>query len=285
MASNRQKNTEGHQARKRFGQNFLQDPNVIDNIVGSINPQPDDTLVEIGPGLGALTELMLARVNKLQVIELDRDLIPRLNVKFGASGKLTIHQADALNFDYPSLLPSNNTEEKQLRIVGNLPYNISTPLIFKLLENAEHIQDMHFMLQKEVVDRLCANVGEKAYGRLSIMVQYDCQVEGLFVVGPGAFSPPPKVDSAIVRLSPHTRSKKQTTTNRKLMGQIVTAAFNMRRKTIRNGLKDFASCDQLEAVGINPGHRPETIALEYWIALTDLIDASSTTNNNSNDAE
>ena len=285
MASNRHKNTEGHQARKRFGQNFLQDPNVIDNIVGSINPQPDDVLVEIGPGLGALTELMIAKVNKLQVIELDRDLIPRLNVKFGASGKLTIHQADALSFDYPSLLPGENKAKKQLRIVGNLPYNISTPLIFKLLENAEHIQDMHFMLQKEVVDRLCANVGEKAYGRLSIMVQYDCQAEGLFVVGPGAFSPPPKVDSAIVRLCPHKQTEKQTTTNRKLMGQIVTAAFNMRRKTIRNGLKDFASCEQLESVGINPGHRPETIALKYWIALTDLLNASSMTNDSLNGAE
>ncbi len=282
MASNRHKSTEGHQARKRFGQNFLQDPNVIDNIVGSINPLLDDVLVEIGPGLGALTELMLARVNKLQVIELDRDLIPRLNVKFGASGKLTIHQADALSFDYPSLLPSDNHANKQLRIVGNLPYNISTPLIFKLLENAEHIQDMHFMLQKEVVDRLCANVGEKAYGRLSIMVQYDCQVDGLFVVGPGAFSPPPKVDSAIVRLSPHKQTDKQTTTNRKLMGKIVTAAFNMRRKTIRNGLKDYATSEQLESVGINPGHRPETIGLEYWIALTDLIDASSLTEENLN---
>ena len=285
MASNRHKNTEGHQARKRFGQNFLQDPNVIDNIVGSINPQPDDVLVEIGPGLGALTELMIAKVNKLQVIELDRDLIPRLNVKFGASGKLTIHQADALSFDYPSLLPGENKAKKQLRIVGNLPYNISTPLIFKLLENAKHIQDMHFMLQKEVVDRLCANVGEKAYGRLSIMVQYDCQAEGLFVVGPGAFSPPPKVDSAIVRLCPHKQTEKQTTTNRKLMGQIVTAAFNMRRKTIRNGLKDFASCEQLESVGINPGHRPETIALKYWIALTDLLNASSMTNDSLNGAE
>ena len=285
MASNRHKNTEGHQARKRFGQNFLQDPNVIDNIVGSINPQPDDVLVEIGPGLGALTELMIAKVNKLQVIELDRDLIPRLNVKFGASGKLTIHQADALSFDYPSLLPGENKAKKQLRIVGNLPYNISTPLIFKLLENAKHIQDMHFMLQKEVVDRLCANVGEKAYGRLSIMVQYDCQAEGLFVVGPGAFSPPPKVDSAIVRLCPHKQTEKQTTTNRKLMGQIVTAAFNMRRKTIRNGLKDFANCEQLESVGINPGHRPETIALKYWIALTDLLNASSMTNDSLNGAE
>lgn len=271
MAANKQRHTEGHQARKRFGQNFLQDPNVIDSIVSSINPQAEDLLVEIGPGLGALTEQMLPKVNKLQVIELDRDLIPRLTVKFGTSGKLTINQADALTFDYTRLIPQSNPGNKRLRIVGNLPYNISTPLIFKLLEHADLIQDMHFMLQKEVVDRLSANVGEKAYGRLSIMVQYHCQVEGLFVVGPGAFNPPPKVDSAIVRLAPH-RQTDIVTSNPKLMGKIVTAAFNMRRKTIRNGLKDIASCEQLESAGINPGHRPETIPLKQWVELTNLID-------------
>lgn len=270
MAERKSKSTEGHRARKRFGQNFLQDHHVIDNIVSAIAPQPDDLMVEIGPGLGAITEQIIASVNKLQIIELDRDLIPRLTVKFGASGKLTIHQADALTFDYPSLLPDTASGDQRLRIVGNLPYNISTPLIFKLLEHESLIKDMHFMLQKEVVDRLSANVGEKAYGRLSIMVQYYCQVEGLFIVNPEAFSPPPKVDSAIVRLSPHEQ-KPFPTANPKLMGKIVTAAFNMRRKTIRNGLKDIATNEEMESVGIDPGHRPENIALEHWVALTNLL--------------
>ena len=274
MAARTPKQPDQHRARKRFGQNFLHDPHVIDNIVGAIAPQAKDCLVEIGPGLGALTGQILPNVDKLQVIELDRDLIPRLTVQFGASGKLTIHQADALTFDYPSLLPQPNPDKQRLRVVGNLPYNISTPLIFKLLGHAEQIQDMHFMLQKEVVDRLSANVGDKAYGRLSIMVQYTCQVEGLFVVGPGAFNPPPKVDSAIVRLVPHEQ-KPHVTGNPKLMGKIVTAAFNMRRKTIRNGLRDIASPEQMESVGISPAQRPETIALEHWVALTNLLDKQS----------
>ena len=291
MAEKAPQHSEGHQARKRFGQNFLHDPHVIDQIVNSIAPHADDTMVEIGPGLGALTEQILPNVNQLQIIELDRDLIPRLMAKFCSTfdvtikastqttaepssvptahrkNKLNIHQADALNFEYICLLDS---PEKKLRIVGNLPYNISTPLIFKLLENTAIIQDMHFMLQKEVVDRLSANVGDKAYGRLSIMVQYHCQVDGLFVVGPGAFNPPPKVDSAIVRLTPHIQ-KPAIATNPKLMGKIVTAAFNMRRKTIRNGLRDIATVEQIESVGINPGQRPETIPLPQWVALSNLI--------------
>lgn len=269
--SKRNTPTEGHQARKRFGQNFLHDPHVIDNIVGAIAPHADDRMVEIGPGLGALTEQILNSTKALQVIELDRDLIPRLMAKFGASGKLTIHQADALTFDYQQLL---DHKEQRLRIVGNLPYNISTPLIFKLLEHEQHIQDMHFMLQKEVVDRLSAPVGDKAYGRLGIMVQYYCQVDGLFVVGPGAFNPPPKVDSAIVRLSPH-KEKPFTTSNPALMGKIVTSAFTMRRKTIRNGLKNIATIEQMEAAGIDPGQRPETIPMEHWVAITNLVDASA----------
>jgi len=279
MAAKKRQSTEGHQARKRFGQNFLQDPHVIDNIVQAIAPQPDDLMVEIGPGLGALTEQLIAGLSKLNVIELDKDLIPRLTVKFGALDKLTIHQADALSFDYYSLCPpvtgddTTQSQEKsraKLRIVGNLPYNISTPLIFHLLKHADAIKDMHFMLQKEVVDRLGAKAGHKNYGRLSIMMQYYCKAEPLFVVNPNAFSPPPKVDSAIVRLTPY-QTKPVSTKDPVLMGQLVTAAFNMRRKTIRNGLKNLANDEQLEAAGINPTHRPETIALPQWAKLTDLL--------------
>jgi len=260
-------NPSNHKARKRFGQNFLQDPHVIDSIVHAIAPQADDLMVEIGPGLGALTEQLITGLNKLNVIELDKDLIPRLTVRFGALDKLIIHQADALSFDYYSLCPDNTAK---LRIVGNLPYNISTPLIFHLLKHANVVKDMHFMLQKEVVDRLGAEAGHKNYGRLSIMMQYHCKAEPLFVVDPSAFSPAPKVDSAIVRLTPY-QTKPITTKDPVLMGQLVTAAFNMRRKTIRNGLKNLANDEQLEAAGINPAHRPETIALPHWAKLTDLL--------------
>ncbi|MEP2614553.1 16S rRNA (adenine(1518)-N(6)/adenine(1519)-N(6))-dimethyltransferase RsmA, partial [Marinobacter alexandrii] len=192
-------NKAGHQARKRFGQNFLHDPGVIERIVRAIHPKPEDTLVEIGPGLGAITEEILAVNPRLQVVELDRDLIPVLRTKFFNYPEFRIHEADALSFDFSQLADDG----RGLRIIGNLPYNISTPLIFHLLGQAGVVKDMHFMLQKEVVQRLAAVPGDNNYGRLGIMAQYFCKVQPLFEVGPGAFRPAPKVDSAIVRLVPH----------------------------------------------------------------------------------
>ncbi|PIE41758.1 MAG: 16S rRNA (adenine(1518)-N(6)/adenine(1519)-N(6))-dimethyltransferase [Gammaproteobacteria bacterium] len=258
---------EGHKARKRFGQNFLDDPHVIANIIHAISPEPDDLLVEIGPGLGAITGELIEQLNALHVVELDRNLIPFLIAKFEHTKKLTIHQADALSFDFSQLVAGT---DKQLRVVGNLPYNISTPLIFHLLEQADNIQDMHFMLQKEVVDRLAAGVGDKAYGRLGLMVQYHCQVNPLFEVPPESFNPPPKVDSAIVRLTPH-KEKPFITRQPALLQKLVTEAFSMRRKTLRNALKNSVTVEQMEAVGINPGDRAEKVSLQSFVALTEEL--------------
>lgn len=261
--------TEGHRAKKRFGQNFLHDPNIIDSIIRNINPTPGDSIVEIGPGLGALTEGLFEGAEKLTLIELDRDLIPRLQLKF--DGKpVEILNEDALTFDFNRL----GSEQHPLRLVGNLPYNISTPLIFHLLEFAPLITDMHFMLQKEVVDRLAAKPGDKAYGRLGIMVQYHCDVTSLIHVGPGAFNPPPKVDSAIVRLVPRPATLKCN--NLKLLGQIVTQAFSQRRKTIRNGLKSLVDIEALEAVNLNPGERPEKLSLSDFIMLANWVHEKNT---------
>lgn len=257
---------EGHKARKRFGQNFLHDEAIIDNIVSAINPQPDDFVVEIGPGLGAITAELIAKLARLHVVELDKDLIPFLIAKFEHTGKLTIHQADALSFDFAGLLEQN--PQRKLRIVGNLPYNISTPLIFHLIDQADAVLDMHFMLQKEVVERLAAGVGEKAYGRLGIMVQYHCLVEPLFDVPPESFNPPPKVDSAIVRLTPYN-DKPVTTSNPKRLQQLVTQAFSMRRKTLRNALKKLVTEEQICAAGIDPQQRPEQVSLAQYAALAE----------------
>lgn len=257
---------EGHRARKRFGQNFLNDPTIIANIVAAIHPSADDQLVEIGPGLGAITGELLEKVDQLNVVELDKDLIPFLVAKYEHTGKLRIHQADALKFDFSQLCSNNG----KLRVVGNLPYNISTPLIFHLISQADCIKDMHFMLQKEVVDRLAAGAGEKAYGRLGIMVQYYCKVEPLFEVPPGSFDPPPKVDSAIVRLTPY-ETLPLTTQSPELLQKLVTQAFSMRRKTLRNALKNLADADQIEAAGINPGQRPEQVSLADYVNLTEHL--------------
>ena len=188
-----------HKARKRFGQNFLHDPGIIRRIVSSINPRPGDRLVEIGPGQGAITRELLQAAGHLDAIELDRDLIAPLAQSCGELGQLQIHCADALKFDFRGLADKGH----KLRVVGNLPYNISTPLLFHLLEQADCIEDMHFMLQKEVVDRMAAQPGGKAYGKLSVMLQVQCEITPLFIIGPGAFKPAPKVDSALVRLQPH----------------------------------------------------------------------------------
>ncbi|MBS3803976.1 MAG: 16S rRNA (adenine(1518)-N(6)/adenine(1519)-N(6))-dimethyltransferase RsmA [Oleiphilaceae bacterium] len=255
----------GHQARKRFGQNFLQDPGVIERIVRSISPKPDDAMVEIGPGLGALTEEILNTNPRLDVIELDRDLVPVLRTKFFNYPNLKIHQADALSFDFRTLVT-----DRPLRILGNLPYNISTPLIFHLLEQADAVQDMHFMLQKEVVQRMAAVPGDKNYGRLGIMTQYFCKVQPLFEVGPGAFRPSPKVDSAIVRLVPHEAlpcPAKDLAT----LQSVVRTAFNARRKTLRKALAGLTSVEELQALGIDDGLRPENLTLAQYVAIADAL--------------
>lgn len=258
-------NKAGHQARKRFGQNFLHDPGVIERIVRSINPRPDDAIVEIGPGLGALTEEILAVNPRLQVVELDRDLIPVLRTKFFNYPEFRIHEADALKFDFSQL-----AADRPLRIIGNLPYNISTPLIFHLLGQAGVVQDMHFMLQKEVVQRLAAVPGDNNYGRLGIMAQYFCKVQPLFEVGPGAFRPAPKVDSVIVRLVPHA-TLPHPAKDLSILQSVVRTAFNARRKTLRKALGGLVSVAQLQSLGIDDGLRPENLALADYVAIADLL--------------
>ena len=257
----------GHQARKRFGQNFLHDPGVIERIIRAIHPKPDEAIVEIGPGLGAITEEILAVNPKLQVVELDRDLIPVLRTKFFNYPDFRIHEADALKFDFSQLV-----DEKPLRIIGNLPYNISTPLIFHLLAQSGVVQDMHFMLQKEVVQRMAAIPGDNNYGRLGIMTQYFCKVQPLFEVGPGAFRPAPKVDSAIVRLVPHTELPYPAKDLGTLQA-VVRTAFNARKKTLRKALGGLVTVEQLQALGINDGLRPENLSLADYVSIADLLTA------------
>ncbi len=255
----------GHQARKRFGQNFLHDPGVIERIIRAIHPKPDDAIVEIGPGLGAITEEILTVNPRLQVVELDRDLIPVLRTKFFNYPEFRIHEADALTFDFSQI-----ADTKPLRIIGNLPYNISTPLIFHLLSQAGAVQDMHFMLQKEVVQRMAAVSGDNNYGRLGIMTQYFCKVQPLFEVAPGAFRPAPKVDSAIVRLVPHKQlphPAKDFTT----LQAVVRTAFNARRKTLRKALGSLVTVEQLQALGINDGLRPENLSLADYVSIADML--------------
>ncbi|MDS1311076.1 MULTISPECIES: 16S rRNA (adenine(1518)-N(6)/adenine(1519)-N(6))-dimethyltransferase RsmA [Marinobacter] len=255
----------GHQARKRFGQNFLHDPGIIERIIRAIHPKPDDAIVEIGPGLGAITEEILAVNPKLQVVELDRDLIPVLRTKFFNYPEFRIHEADALKFDFSQLV-----DDKPLRIIGNLPYNISTPLIFHLLAQSGVVQDMHFMLQKEVVQRMAAVPGDNNYGRLGIMTQYFCKVQPLFEVGPGAFRPAPKVDSAIVRLVPH-KELPHPAKDLVTLQAVVRTAFNARRKTLRKALAGMVTLEQLQALGINDGLRPENLSLADYVSIADLL--------------
>lgn len=253
-------------ARKRFGQNFLHDEAVIADIIAAISPQKDQHIVEIGPGRGALTASLLEDVGRLDVIELDRDLVPILEKQFRLATNLHIHQADALEFDF-SLLPQ---QAGKLRVIGNLPYNITTPLLFHLLEQAVLIEDMCFMLQKEVVERICAAPGNKSYGRLSVMIQYQCKVEQLFIVPPTAFDPPPKVESAIIYLQPRAQFVGGGVCI-KTLGNLVTQAFSQRRKTIANTLKNSVSPSQLVAQGIDPKQRPETLSVEQYVALAQSL--------------
>ena len=251
-----------HRAKKRFGQNFLHDPNIIRKIVQSIHPKAEDHLVEIGPGQGAITKELLKSCGQLDAVELDRDLIHPLAEMCADLGQLQIFNADALKFDFCQL----QTDERPLRLVGNLPYNISTPILFHLLEQAKCIQDMHFMLQKEVVDRMAAPPGSKTYGRLSVMLQAWCDVEPLFDIGPGAFKPAPKVDSAFVRLIPY-QTPPFPVSDPALFSQIVSQAFNQRRKTLRNSLKELISDDIFLAADIDPSLRAERITLEQFARL------------------
>ncbi|WP_407312936.1 16S rRNA (adenine(1518)-N(6)/adenine(1519)-N(6))-dimethyltransferase RsmA [Pseudomonas sp. nanlin1] len=255
-----------HRARKRFGQNFLHDAGVIDRILRAIRARAGERLLEIGPGQGALTEGILGSGAQLDVVELDKDLVPILSHKFGHLENFNLHQGDALKFDFGRLQAAPRT----LRVVGNLPYNISTPLIFHLLKNASVIQDMHFMLQKEVVERMAAGPGGGDWGRLSIMVQYHCRVEHLFNVGPGAFNPPPKVDSAIVRLVPH-ETLPYPAKDHRLLERVVREAFNQRRKTLRNTLKALLDAPAIEAAGVDGSLRPEQLDLAAFVRLADQL--------------
>lgn len=256
-----------HRARKRFGQNFLHDHYIIDNILGSLAYSKDQHWVEIGPGQGALTEPMLKSGVLLDVVELDRDLVKYLDYKFDKFDNLTIHSSDALRFDFSSLAVDN----EKLHILGNLPYNISTPLMFHLLANIPRIADMTFMLQKEVVDRICAEPGTKKYGRLSVMMQYYCRTEHLFDVPPESFDPAPKVMSSIVRLEPFEEPPVKINSVKSL-NTVVTAAFSQRRKTLRNSLRKLILEEHIIQLGIDSKVRAETIPLADFARLSNFID-------------
>lgn len=257
-----------HKARKRFGQNFLIDYGIIRDIVRAVHPHKDDVIVEIGPGKGAITQLLADSCDNLSVIELDRDLVPWLKVKFEKHPNFQLFQADALQFDFAQLVKNH----KPIRIVGNLPYNISTPLIFHLLSYSTQVSDMHFMLQKEVVKRMAAQAGDSAYGRLGIMVQYYCAVENLFDVPPTSFDPAPKVDSAIVRLVPYQELPHKAT-HVKTLEKLVNVAFQQRRKTLRNALKQLLSPDIIEQLPIDTSARAEEISLAEYVATSNLLDS------------
>ncbi len=259
--------TQQHIPRKRFGQNFLVDQHVIANIVRALNPKPSQNIVEIGPGLGALTKEVLKEIPHLHLVEIDHDLAARLQNTF--SEKITLHQIDALRFDFSRLTQDPN---QKLRVFGNLPYNVSTPLLFHLLHFDNAIEDMLFMLQKEVVTRMAAKPNSKEYGRLSIMVQYACEVHALFDVGPKSFSPPPKVTSSIVKLIPYTDNRPHAkAVNEKLFSQIVTAAFSHRRKTLKNALISLVPAYLFEELGISPLRRPETLSIAEFVELSDAL--------------
>lgn len=258
-----------HRPRKRFGQNFLKDPTVVERIVQAIDPKPEEALVEIGPGLGAITVPLLARGGRIQVIELDRDLIPRLEARCAGLGSLTVHQGDVLDFDLSSLDP----EAGGLRVVGNLPYNISTPILFHLLTQRRWLRDMHVMLQREVVDRMAAGPGSRDYGRLSVMVQYHCAVTPLFGIGPDAFRPRPKVESTFLRLVP--RPCPAGSVDPSVLERLVRTAFSQRRKKLGNTLKPLLNRQALIDTGVDPDARAETLPLTAFIALARQLDGQS----------
>jgi 16S rRNA (adenine1518-N6/adenine1519-N6)-dimethyltransferase len=251
-----------HIAKKRFGQNFLTDQSIINSLVEAISPKTDDLMVEIGPGLGALTKPLLQRLKLLHVVEVDRDIISWMQNEY-AKNSIQIHNADALKFDFSSL-------GEQIRVVGNLPYNISTPILFHLLDNVSHITDMHFMLQKEVVERMVAEPSTAAYGRLSVMLQYSLQMEYLFTVPPEAFDPAPKVESAFVRCVPHNVLP-HVARDEKLFSQVVLAAFGQRRKTLRNTLKNILNDAGFQHLGIDSQLRAENLHVADFVAITNYL--------------
>ena len=252
-----------HVARKRFGQNFLTDKLVLSSIIEAIDPRRGEAMVEIGPGLAAMTALLIKQLDHMHVVELDRDLVARLEKAYPPE-KLTVHSADALKFDFSSLpVP----EGQKLRIVGNLPYNISSPLLFHLADFADLVEDQHFMLQKEVVERMVAEPGNKAYGRLSVMLQWRYDMALMFIVPPTAFDPPPKVESAIVRMIP---TKRQLAVDGAALSAVVQKAFSQRRKVIRNCVAGMFTEAQLQEAGIDPGVRPENVSLEQYVALANI---------------
>ena len=257
-----------HQARKRFGQNFLVDQQIIAQIVSAINPQPEDNLIEIGPGMAAITEHLIEHCPAMSVLEIDRDLVTFLNEKFAHHKKFSIHNGDALKTDFAQFY-----EGRALRLVGNLPYNISTPLLFHLLDARHIIKDMHFMLQREVVDRIGATPGTKAYGRLSVMVQYHCRVAPLIPVPPQSFRPAPKVQSAVVRLKPYKKLP-YVCDDEKLLSQIVSQCFQQRRKTLRNGLHGYTQHLDAAAEAIDLSRRAEQLSVAEFVTLTNSINKS-----------
>lgn len=256
-----------HQPRKRFGQNFLRDVSIIHRIASAIDPQAGDHLVEIGPGEGVLTETLLPRCRRLDAVEIDRDLVALLERRFAGRPAFHLHRADALRFDFRALREAGDGmgNIEKLRIVGNLPYNISTPLLFHLFGQADAVADMYFMLQKEVVERLCAQAGDSEYGRLGIMAGYFCSAEMLFEVSPDSFHPRPKVVSAVVRLLPH--ASPPVDADPAALGKVVATAFSQRRKTLRNALKTLFDEAELRDCGIDPAARAETLCLEAYAAL------------------
>ncbi|MCA0403148.1 MAG: 16S rRNA (adenine(1518)-N(6)/adenine(1519)-N(6))-dimethyltransferase RsmA [Proteobacteria bacterium] len=263
FGSNNDKNRElKHQPRKRFGQNFLQNPHIISQILSALNALPQDKIIEIGPGLGAITEPLLRRLDKLIAIEVDTDLLAHLK-NLNNGHKLELISADALTIDFSQW-------GEGLRVVGNLPYNISTPIIFCLLNYVSSIKDMHFMLQKEVVERLASKPNSKAYGRLSVMVQYFCEVIDLFDVPPESFFPAPKVNSAVVRLTPYKKSPFESV-NMQVFAKVVAQAFSMRRKTLANNLKPLLDKQALESLGIDPILRPEQISVADYVKITNSL--------------
>ena len=251
--------------RKRFGQNFLHDPAIVGKIIAAIQPRQGDNLVEIGPGKGAITLPLLEAAGRLTVIELDRDLVGPLTERCRKRGDLTVHNVDALTVDFCRLAGS-----KRLRIVGNLPYNISTPILFHLLAQLHCVGDMHFMLQKEVVARMAAAPGSSDYGRLSVMLQYRCRVTPLFTIGPGAFNPPPRVESAFVRLEPYEQPP-VTVVDETVFAEVVRRAFAQRRKTLRNALREVLDASEIAATGIDPGARAEVLAIKDFAALANYM--------------